>query len=112
MGDAATGSRHVNTERMVAMLALTAVHDIMKLEQLCPTVLPEHEPYHGYGAGSIISDHDLALGYVLEHDPSALPCVHQLPAEQVVAVRFTQGEMHYNHGWLVQVPHTCAAITA
>ena len=29
----------VNIARTAAMLALTAVHDVMKLEELCPTVL-------------------------------------------------------------------------
>ena len=27
---------HVSVERVMAMLVLTAVHDVMKLEELCP----------------------------------------------------------------------------
>ena len=30
----------MNVERVAAMLTLTAIHDIMKLEELCPTVMP------------------------------------------------------------------------
>ena len=90
-------------ERTAAMLALTAIHDIMKVEALLPRVLPEHAPYHGYGAGEAIKDHDLALGYVLECDPSALPSFDCLHREQQAAVRFTQAELGFNHGWLVQV---------
>jgi hypothetical protein len=92
----------VNIERMTAMLALTAVHDIMKLSMLCPCVLPEHAPYAGHEAGESIQNHDIALSYVLEHDVEALPCIARLSKEQQAAVRFTQAEMGYNHGWLVQ----------
>ena len=84
------------------MLALTAIHDIMKIEALLPRVLPEHAPYHGYGSGESIKDHDLALGYVLECDPSALPSFEGLKQAQQRAVRFTQAELGFNHGWLVQ----------
>ena len=50
----------------------------------------------------MIKDHDLALGYVLEHDPSCLPSFATLPPEQQRAIRFTQAELGFNHGWLVQ----------
>ena len=88
--------------RTAAMLALTAVHDVMKLEALRPTVLPEHAPYQGYAAGDPITDHDAALAYVLEYDTEALPCIAALSPAQQAAVRFTQAELQYNHGWLVQ----------
>ena len=90
-----TGGAAVQVERMMAMLALTAVHDIMKcevllptalrvdlcadrpdrachnicylsLQVLLPTVLPEHAPFCGFAAGDVINDHDVALGYVLQ----------------------------------------------
>ena len=60
------GGAAVQEERMMAMLALTAVHDIMKCEVLLPTVLPEHAPFCGFAAGDVINDHDVALGYVLQ----------------------------------------------
>ena len=65
-------------------------------------MLPEHAPYHGTAAGEVIRDHDLALGYVLLHDPTALPCYTTLPEAQQAAVRFTQADLGFNHGWLVQ----------
>jgi hypothetical protein len=100
--NAAMGETAVDVERMVAMLALTAVHDIMKICEPCPVVLPEHAPYADHAAGEVIVDHDLALGYVLLHDVEALPCIAMLQPHQQAAVRFTQAQMEYNHGWLVQ----------
>jgi len=92
----------VNVPRMMSMLALTAVHDIMKNGVLLPTLLKSHSPFCGFAAGEVIQDHDLALGYVLTHDVGALPCIAALPAEQQQPVRFTQAKMGFNHGWLVQ----------
>ena len=54
----------VNEERMLGMLALTAVHDIMKGEALLPKVDAKHGPYEGFKEGVVINDHDVALGYV------------------------------------------------
>lgn len=88
--------------RTRAMLVLTAIHDIMKIDTLLPHVLDKHAPFSGYGAGDIIYDHDLALGYVLTHDIDALPSYADLPAEQRAPVLFTQAELSFNHGWLVQ----------
>ena len=53
--DDVDGSLRVNPERTAAMLALTAVHDIMKVAELLPTVLEAHGEYHGYGAGKLLS---------------------------------------------------------
>ena len=100
--DVTTNSLCVVGGRMAAMLTLTAIHDIMKLPHLLPTVLPEHAPFFGHNAGDVIRDHDLALGYVMLHDPSALPSFVSLPPEQQRAVRFTQADLGFNHGWLVQ----------
>ena len=80
----------VHTERMVSMLALTAVHDLMKNPALLPTVAREHAPYQGFQAGEVITDHDVALGYVLEYDVAALPCLGSLTEEQRAPIRFTQ----------------------
>ena len=42
------------------------------------------------------------LGYVLEKDPTALPCFDALDEPEQRAIRFTQSKMGFNHGWLVQ----------
>ena len=89
----------VCVERTRAMLALTAIHDIMKTDSLLPTVLPVHAPFDGHQAGEDIRDHDAALGYVLTHDADALPCYADLPPAQRAPVRFTQAELSFNHGW-------------
>ena len=90
-------------ERTVAMLTLTAIHDIMKIDELLPTVGEAHAPFAGVSAGATIIDHDLALAYVLEHDPTALPSFDVLPRTEQDSIRFTQAQLGFNHGWLVQV---------
>ena len=62
----------------------------------------QHAPFNGYQAGQMIRDHDAALGYVLMHDKDAFPSYADLPQEQRKPVRFTQAELAFNHGWLVQ----------
>mmetsp|Transcript_51702 Transcript_51702/g.165489 ORF Transcript_51702/g.165489 Transcript_51702/m.165489 type:complete len:1265 (+) Transcript_51702:156-3950(+) len=89
-------------ERTLAMLVLTAIHDIMKIQALLPQVEARHSPFCGYKAGEVIGDHDIALGYVLEHVPQALPSFAGLPKAQQESVKFTQCNMEYNMGWLVQ----------
>lgn len=89
-------------ERFIAMLALTAIHDIMKVEILCPSVCEAHAPFRDYRAGDKIGDHDVALGYVLEKFPHLLPSFAGLEPAQRKAVEFTQSKMEYNQGWLVQ----------
>eukprot|EP00966_Prymnesium_polylepis_P120820 2791854-Prymnesium_polylepis.2 len=96
------GSMKVNVERTAAMLSLTAIHDIMKITDLLPRLLKEHAPYHGFDADDEIGDHDIALGYVLEHDPAAIPCFVRLAEPERAPVRFTQAKLGFNHGWLVQ----------
>ena len=51
----------------------------------------------------MIYDHDEALGYVLQHDPEALPCFAALREAQRHPIAFTQAKLGFNHGWLVQV---------
>ena len=86
----------------MALLCLTSFHDIMKVKSLLPTVQAEHAPYLGYQAGEEITDHDIALSYVLTHYPQLLPSFGCLPKDQRAAVLFTQGKMQFNHGWFVQ----------
>merc|ERR1719253_470189 len=44
----------------------------------------------------------MALAYVLERHPEALPSFHGLGTRQQQTLKFTQGSMAYNMGWLVQ----------
>merc|ERR1719428_375172 len=83
------------TERIMAMLCLTAFHDIMKVEKLIPTVQAEHGPYLGFEVGCEIHDHDIALSYILEHYPHLLPSFAGLPPDQQRTIIFTQGKMHF-----------------
>ena len=96
------GAVTTNVERTVAMLALTAFHDIMKVEALLPAVAAEHTPYLGFKAGDVINDHDLALGYVLDFHAGNLPSFEAMNADDQRTIRFTQSKMQFNHGWLVQ----------
>merc|ERR1719181_1103136 len=86
----------------MSMLALTAIHDIMKNSALLPNVQPRHAPYRGYARDDIISDHDIALEYILAHYPTLLPSFKVLEPGQRAPILFTQGKMGFNNGWLVQ----------
>merc|ERR1719346_406241 len=92
----------VNEKRVAALLALTAVHDIMKMDCILPKLQGEHAPFHGYAAGDTIGDHDLALAYVLEYFPKLLPSFEGLPDKLRQTILFTQSKMDFNNGWLVQ----------
>jgi hypothetical protein len=92
----------INTCRLESLLALTAIHDIMKMGFILPTVQKEHAPYHGYGVGDRIGDHDHALSYIMDHHPEALPSFVGIPVVDKKAVQFTQCNLCFNHGWLVQ----------
>merc|ERR1712136_150677 len=89
-------------DRTLAMLVLMAIHDIMKGTSLLPTVEAEVGPFHGYKVGDVISDHDVALSYILEHHPTWLPSFSGLSRHQQESIKFTHGKMDYNMGWLVQ----------
>ena len=92
----------VDAERTVAMLVLTAIHDIMKVESLLPTVSKQYAPYRGFEAGDRINDHDVALAFILETFGSELPSFSGIPARQQRTITFTQSKIGFNHGWLVQ----------
>lgn len=98
--DPETGKHH--EERTLAMLALTAIHDIMKITALLPVVDDWVGTFCGYNSGETINDHDVALGYILQYYPNALPSFAGLPPLQKDSVKFTQCSMEYNMGWLVQ----------
>jgi hypothetical protein len=96
------GTRGHDEDRTLGMLVLTVIHDIMKVQALHPTVEAGKGPYCGYQVGEIINDHDTALAYVLEMHPDTLPSFAGLPQKQKDSVAFTQCNMEYNMGWLVQ----------
>mmetsp|Transcript_15972 Transcript_15972/g.50151 ORF Transcript_15972/g.50151 Transcript_15972/m.50151 type:complete len:923 (-) Transcript_15972:47-2815(-) len=99
---APNGTAYAMEERLKAMLALTAVHDVMKVEAFIPTVAAEHAPFGSYAKGEEVGDHDMALAYVLEHSPALIPSVRSLPQKLQKAVLFTQSKMDLNYGFLVQ----------
>lgn len=84
----------VDAERTVAMLVLTAMHDIMKLECLLPTVRDEDLPFEPYKAGDTINDHDAALSFILERHPDALPSFERLSLPQQRILKFAQTRVH------------------
>jgi len=91
-----------NADRTLAMLVLMAIHDIMKITELLPTVETKPGIFQGYKVGEKIGDHDIALSYVLEHHPGWLPSFSGLPKAQQHSVIFTHSKLDYNMGWLVQ----------
>jgi hypothetical protein len=98
----AKDTRRHSEDRTLAMLVLTAIHDIMKTVQLLPTVSKKHGAFRGYKVGEVINDHDAALAYILEYHPNILPSFAALPKDQQESIKFTQSKMEYNMGWLVQ----------
>jgi hypothetical protein len=104
------GQLKVNEKRVVTILALTAIHDIMKVQVLLPTVQARHAPYHGYRAGDTIADHDHALSYVMDHFPHLLPSFSSLEPEERLSIKFTQCQLQFNHGWFVQAEAPPGAI--
>jgi len=104
------GAVVVDSVRVATVLALTAIHDIMKVKALLPKVAPQHDHYHGYRAGDTIGDHDHALSYVMDHFPELLPSFKGLQEEEQRSVQFTQCELCFNHGWLVQAEAPPGAI--
>lgn len=105
-----SGGVAVNSQRVTTLLALTAVHDIMKVKALLPTVERGHDGYNGYMAGDTIGDHDHALSYVMEYFPELLPSFAGLEDAERRSVCFTQCGLCFNHGWLVQAEAPPGAI--
>mmetsp|Transcript_22748 Transcript_22748/g.50277 ORF Transcript_22748/g.50277 Transcript_22748/m.50277 type:complete len:1319 (+) Transcript_22748:219-4175(+) len=93
--------RH-DPDQTLALLVLMAIHDVMKLEQLLPVVEPSVGEFCGYSTGDRISDHDIALSYIIQHHPTALPSFAGLPSDKKAVICFTQCKLEYNMGWLVQ----------
>jgi hypothetical protein len=104
------GTLQVNEKRVVTLLALTAIHDLMKVQVLLPTVQARHAPYHNYRAGDTIADHDHALSYVMDNFPHLLPSFNSLDAAERLSIKFTQCQLQFNHGWFVQAEAPPGAI--
>lgn len=104
------GRTKINESRLVSLLALTAVHDIMKMDRILPQVQAQHAPYNAYAAGDTIGDHDHALGYVMQHYPDLLPSFKGLAEADRGSVKFTQCNLQFNHGWFVQAEAPPGAI--
>lgn len=104
------GRTKVNENRVVTLLALTAIHDIMKVQALLPVVQEEHSPFHNYQKGDTIGDHDHALSYVMDYFPELLPSFNALSEQEKRSVQFTQCQLCFNHGWLVQAEAPPGAI--
>merc|ERR1719215_44912 len=47
----------VKQDRMLALLSLTAVHDVMKNPECLPRVHKRYAPYDGYDEGKTVTDH-------------------------------------------------------
>lgn len=93
------GGAH-DESRTLTMLVLLAIHDIMKLTDLQPKV--DKGTFCGFKAGDTITDHDVALSFVLSRMPELLPSFAGLNATQQESIRFTHCKLEYNMGWLVQ----------
>merc|ERR1719247_1454187 len=74
----------------------------MKNEVLCPKVHEPHAPFYEYKSGEVIGDHDCALDYVLTFYGNVFPSYRGLDEESQKVIKFTQGKMGFNNGWLVQ----------
>eukprot|EP00930_Biecheleria_cincta_P086302 TRINITY_DN7560_c0_g1_i1.p1 TRINITY_DN7560_c0_g1~~TRINITY_DN7560_c0_g1_i1.p1 ORF type:complete len:874 (-),score=118.32 TRINITY_DN7560_c0_g1_i1:166-2787(-) len=101
-GESDQGELFLRKERVIALLALTAIHDIMKITSFAPVVLPQHGSYAGYGSGEVIKDHDAAISYILTMFPGLLPSFKGLEPGQRAPILFAQSEMGFNNGQLVQ----------
>jgi hypothetical protein len=104
------GRVRLNEKRVVSLLALTAVHDIMKMDMILPRVQEQHAPFRGYAAGDTVGDHDHALSYVMDHYPQLLPSFKGLAEDERRAVEFTHCRLQFNHGWFVQAEAPPGAI--
>eukprot|EP00931_Biecheleriopsis_adriatica_P021050 TRINITY_DN13886_c0_g1_i1.p1 TRINITY_DN13886_c0_g1~~TRINITY_DN13886_c0_g1_i1.p1 ORF type:complete len:1262 (+),score=289.72 TRINITY_DN13886_c0_g1_i1:34-3819(+) len=95
-----TPAGQLDVERTLGMLVLMVIHDVMKLDILRPTIIGPD--FNGYKTGESIGDHDVALSYVLERFPEALPSFAGLSKDIQSSIKFSHCKLDYNMGWLVQ----------
>eukprot|EP00435_Cladocopium_sp_Y103_P063178 s15_g24.t1 len=96
------GAMRVDKESTLALLVLTALHDIMKINALLPTVQKADAPYRGYLEAEVIADHDLAVFYIMEQHTHILPSLCQLPPAMQQVVQTVLSGLAFNNGWFVQ----------
>lgn len=96
------GATRVDPESTLALLVLTALHDIMKINALLPTVQRADAPYRGYLEAEVIADHDLAIFYIMEQHTHILPSLCQLPGHLQQVVQTVLSGLAFNNGWFVQ----------
>ncbi|CAE7918516.1 unnamed protein product [Symbiodinium necroappetens] len=92
----------VDSETTLALLVLTALHDVMKVSLLLPVVQKADAPYRGYGESEVIADHDLAIFYLIERYPQLLPSLSSLKPELQSSVQMVLSGLAFNNGWFVQ----------
>jgi len=98
-----SGSKlEVDCETTLALLVLTALHDVMKVSLLLPVVQQPDAPYRGYGKSEVVGDHDMAIFYLIERYPELLPSLSSLKPDLQSSVRMVLSGLAFNNGWFVQ----------
>ncbi|CAE7780560.1 unnamed protein product [Symbiodinium microadriaticum] len=98
-----SGSKlEVDCETTLALLVLTALHDVMKVSLLLPVVQPPDAPYRGYLKSEVVGDHDMAIFYLIERYPELLPSLSSLKPDLQSSVRMVLSGLAFNNGWFVQ----------
>ncbi|CAE7366822.1 unnamed protein product [Symbiodinium natans] len=92
----------VDCETILALLVLTALHDVMKVSLLLPVVAKADAPYRGYGESEVVADHDMAIFYLIERYPQLLPSLSSLKPDLQSSVRMVLSGLAFNNGWFVQ----------
>ena len=68
----ARGQLRAWSETPASRGGMSVKSDVVNVDQLQPTVASELKELCGYKSGEVVTDHDAALGYVLERLPDAL----------------------------------------
>eukprot|EP00439_Symbiodinium_sp_Y106_P078105 s377_g16.t3 len=85
----------VDSETTLALLVLTALHDVMKVSLLLPVVQKADAPYRGYGESE-------AIFYLIERYPQLLPSLSSLKPDLQSSVQMVLSGLAFNNGWFVQ----------
>ncbi|CAJ1421459.1 unnamed protein product [Effrenium voratum] len=96
------GTKRVDPETTLALLVLTALHDIMKINLLLPSVQKSDAPYRGYSEAEVVADHDVAIFYIVERYTHLLPSLRRLQPSLQLLVQNVLSGLAFNNGWFVQ----------
>eukprot|EP00931_Biecheleriopsis_adriatica_P050472 TRINITY_DN29226_c0_g1_i1.p1 TRINITY_DN29226_c0_g1~~TRINITY_DN29226_c0_g1_i1.p1 ORF type:complete len:800 (-),score=166.24 TRINITY_DN29226_c0_g1_i1:82-2400(-) len=96
------GMSVIDERTTLALLVLTAVHDLMKISILTTMVQPADAPYCGYSEGEVIADHDVAIFYIIDRHTKLLPCLRDLDPYVLSLVQRVLSGLAFNNGWFVQ----------